>query len=517
VNPGLRAAAFLALALPACAPALAGGPGARAATSAAITPEDLRVRLEIVAHDSMEGREVGTRGMERATRYLTSELERLGLRPAGDDGGWLHRVELVRTRVAMEARLGDDPLPAGGLFPVNGIGGIPATSRTRVQGSVAYAGWQLDPRVAPGDELAPEALRDAVLVVRVGAPPGVPGVAGTRPRFDPQRLFRAASGLQAVILVAEGPLEEFLDYAAGLARSGSVEAAGAAREEPGEGPVVFLASAAVAARLVGRPRDEGRPSAGGGAFRAELRRSVEPVEASNVVAVVPGRDPSLSAEYVALGAHHDHDGIGPPVDGDSIYNGADDDGSGTVALLEIAERLAALPPERRPARSILLVWHTAEEKGLLGSAAFTERPTVPRDAIVAQLNLDMVGRNHPDTLHVVGARRIATVLGDVVEAVNGRQERPFVLDRTWDAPGHPERIYCRSDHYSYARFGIPIAFFFTGLHEDYHRPSDTAEKVDYGKLARVTRLVHDVAVEVADRPERPRPDRPVPPPGAPCT
>jgi hypothetical protein len=231
-----------------------------------------------------------------------------------------------------------------------------------------------------------------------------------------------------------------------------------------------------------------------------------PAYARNVVAILRGSDPVLRNEYVAIGAHNDHIGMRrPPVDHDSlraynveltklgapvwdrrsrarrdslraqihinvdslhklhparldsIANGADDDGSGTVTVLEIAEALAALP--EKPKRSILFVWHTAEEKGLLGSKWFTEHPTVPREQIVAQLNMDMVGRGSAadiaggsaDYLQLVGSRRVSTELGDLVEAVNAASPRPFKFDYQFDANGHPERIYCRSDNYNYAR------------------------------------------------------------------
>src|SRR5439155_1217788 len=196
---------------------------------------------------------------------------------------------------------------------------------------------------------------------------------------------------------------------------------------------------------------------------------------------------------------------------DSIANGADDDGSGSVAALEIAERIASL--KRKPKRSILFVWHTGEEKGLLGSRYFTDHPTVPRDSIVAQLNMDMVGRGAasdetgrtkdaapllggPRYLQLVGSRRLSTELGDLVEAVNRAGRHGLAFDYAIDADGHPSNIYCRSDHYEYARYGIPITFFTTGLHSDYHQVSDEPEYIDYEHMARVANLVEDVALHV---------------------
>jgi len=322
------------------------------------------------------------------------------------------------------------------------------------------------------------------------------------------------------------------------------------------------------------------PGVAGATARLDVRVKVEPTPAParNVVAIVPGSDSVLRGEYVAIGAHNDHLGIDrtaadhdslriwnhvvrpegaddfgkqpspsqkaivdvavarfhartPGVRRDSIYNGADDDGSGSVAILEIAERIATLAP--RPKRSFLFVWHTAEEKGLLGSRYFTDHPTVPRDSIVAQLNLDMVGRGGADDetgrtadktplhggpryLQLVGSRRLSTELGDLVERVNGEDHHDLAFDYALDADGHPSNIYCRSDHYEYARYGIPITFFTTGLHSDYHQISDEPQYIDYEHMARVASLVEDVAVHVANLDHRPVVDHPKPDPSGTC-
>jgi Zn-dependent M28 family amino/carboxypeptidase len=293
--------------------------------------------------------------------------------------------------------------------------------------------------------------------------------------------------------------------------------------------------------------------------------------ARNVIAILPGSDPALRGEYVALGAHDDHVGFTRwPVDhdsmravltvarpmgadspiqpltaaerrrvriltdslhrvhggarADSIFNGADDDGSGSMALLEIAEYLAALPEAERPRRSVLFVWHTGEELGLLGSTWFTDHPTVPRDSIVAQLNMDMIGRGGaddvpnggPQYLQLIGSRRLSTELGDLIERVNRETHAGFVFDYQYDANGHPEQYYCRSDHYEYARWGIPITFFSTGSHRDYHEVTDEPQYIDYDHYARVTTFVRDVALRVANLDHRLVVDRPKPDPHGEC-
>ncbi|MGK2961204.1 MAG: M20/M25/M40 family metallo-hydrolase [Gemmatimonadaceae bacterium] len=320
------------------------------------------------------------------------------------------------------------------------------------------------------------------------------------------------------------------------------------------------------------------PAGDSGTYFQELRATSSrfsggpPGTSSNVIAILRGSDPVLRNEYVAVGAHKDHVGFrrAGPIDHDSlkalnteltrlgaphwngsaaakrdslrkvirinidslralraarpdsISNGADDDGSGSVSVLEIAEALSSL--RVKPKRSIIFVWHTAEEKGLLGAKYFTENPTVPREQIIAQLNLDMVGRGGaadiagggPDYLQLVGSRRLSKQLGDLVEQVNAASSRPFRFDYHFDADGHSERIYCRSDHYLYARYGIPVAFFTTGLHPDYHQVTDEPQYIDYPKLARVANFVRDVAVRVANLETRPVADKPAGDPAARC-
>jgi hypothetical protein len=341
-----------------------------------------------------------------------------------------------------------------------------------------------------------------------------------------------------------------------------------------------LITGAAAAKLFGKPLDSVTVGTAGGSAALATRYTVAPVAAParNVVGIIPGSDPKLKGEYVAIGGHNDHLGVGRPVDHDSIriwnhvvrpegaddggkqatpaqqaqvdsllaayrkahpasarqdstYNGADDDGSGSVSALEIAEYFAGM--RVKPKRSLIFVWHVGEEKGLLGSRFFTDHPTVPRDSIVAQLNMDMVGRGDagdetgrtkdgtplhgsPTYLQLVGSRRLSTELGDLVEQVNKDDHHDLTFDYSIDADGHPSNIYCRSDHYEYARYGIPIVFFTTGLHSDYHQVTDEPEYIDYEHMARVDKLVADVALHVANLDHRVVVDKPKPDPNGAC-
>jgi hypothetical protein len=305
----------------------------------------------------------------------------------------------------------------------------------------------------------------------------------------------------------------------------------------------------------------------GGYFQAvpniRVRDSMMPLgPARNVIAVIPGSDPALRGEYVSISGHNDHVGFNHrPVDHDSIRafdqiirplgadspphapsaaeaaqirtildslrrlhtprldsisNGADDDGSGTIGLIEIAEAFARSGVH--PRRSILLVSHTAEEKGLLGSAWYTDHATVPLDSIVAEFDIDMIGRGAasdiaaggPTYLEVVGLRRLSKEFGDWVESVNAKEPQPFVFDYEYDVPGHPLQYYCRADHYSYARYGIPSVSLSRGEHRDYHQVTDEAQYIDYPDYARLVQMVFDAAVFVANADHAPRLDGPKP-------
>jgi Zn-dependent M28 family amino/carboxypeptidase len=217
-----------------------------------------------------------------------------------------------------------------------------------------------------------------------------------------------------------------------------------------------------------------------------------------VVGILEGSDPDLRNEYVLFSAHMDHIGIRPPVQGDSIANGADDDASGTVAIIEMAEAYAMLNP--RPKRSLIFLAVSGEEKGLWGSEYFAENPSVPLTQIVADLNADMISRNWTDTVVVIGKEH--SDLGSTMNRVNG--EHPELNMDAIDDLWPEERFYFRSDHYNFARKGVPILFFFTGTHEDYHQVTDEVDRINAEKAARIVQLMFYVGLEVANNPQRPQ-------------
>lgn len=526
-------------------------------TVAAITAADLMTRLYIFADDSMMGREAGTAGNAKGTDYIAAQVARMGLRPAGDDGTYFQTIPFKRRAVdpTSSVVVNNSSLSAGKDWAM--LPGAPAPAGT-IQ--FVYGGVIGDnsPRLTAGQAAG------RMVVYRV-LPAGMPLL---------QNPTTYPAGISGVALVGLDPYIGFLSRPTTILDDPS-KPAGAAPY-----PLLLLTGAA-AANAFEAPLASIAPGTVGRSGAFDVRVTTTPVDAParNVVAILPGADDRLRGEYVAIGAHNDHIGVNThPVDhdsiriynhivrpggaedeaksatpaqqaevntalgawraghpgtarADSISNGADDDGSGSVTVLEIAERMAALPV--KPRRSILFVWHVGEEKGLLGSRYYTDHPTVPRDSIVAQLNIDMVGRGdawdvagqtkegapvygNPDYLQLVGSRRLSTELGDIVEAVNREGNHGMKFDYSMDANGHPMNIYCRSDHYEYARYGIPITFFTTGGHSDYHQVTDEPEYIDYPHMARVGNLIEQIAERVANLDHRVVVDHPKPDPVGAC-
>ena len=547
-------AAAVLLPLLGCGPSAgtSSSPAPAGTTAPPITAADLRSRLYAYADDSMQGRRSGTPGNVKATDFIAAEARRIGLEPAGEDGGWFQTIPIALRTLAPASGLAVDGATFKAwddLVPRDQGKGTRSVDGARV----VYGGtWGQD-------LISLEQAQGKLVVITLPPVNGVP--AGTANRAQTTERFRTAAGIVIATLDAIGGSER-LD----LQDTGAQLASGDAPETP----AFIYATSRAAEALLGAPLSTLRAGAEGGTVSGNVGFVDTPAAdpARNVVAILRGSDPALGGQMVAIGAHNDHDGIGPETldhdsirafnrvmrpEGansspgkptaeqaarigtildslrrergprpDSVLNGADDDASGTVGALEIAELLAKGPA--RPKRSLLFVWHTAEEMGLLGSDWFTRHPTVPRDSIVAQLNIDMIGRGGagdipnggPAYLQLIGSRRLATELGELVDRVNAEGKHGFAFDYQYDADGHPSNYYCRSDHYMYARFGIPIAFFTTGSHLDYHQLIDEPQYIEFDKMARVTRLIADVAMALADLDHRIVVDQPKPDPEGVC-
>ena len=508
-----------------------GGPGS-------ITADDLKEWLTYIASDELAGRDTYSPGLGLAAGYIQEHLRAWRVRPAGDHEGYLQTVRVlgVKTtnRSSITVKVGRDSRTfkdgEGVVFPRNS-----GVSRTVTVDRIEFVGYGLDaPGVGHMDFRGKDVKGAAVVWLGPGGPRTVDAAVYRRVLAGRNRY--ATGQQQALASIgpeAPAPGGRRAGDANGQRPAGEPDFTTTQRLDLPIAPSItgsdaflsFLFSRAPATYEDLKRRADARddlPS-----FRLDGVTITFNVDATyeivrtqltqNVVAEVEGSDPRLKSTYVAFGAHYDHVGyaeggtstgsrsapgrVTPGAADDRIWNGADDDGSGTVAMMALARAFEQGP---RPKRSLLFVWHAGEERGLLGSRYFADHPTVPIDSIVAQLNIDMIGRNRDDkpseanTVYVVGSDRISSELHEINREANRALAPPMTIDYEMNDPSDPEQVYYRSDHYSYAAKGIPIIFFTTGLHSDYHANTDEVSRIEFGKLTRVTDLVYETGVRVAN-------------------
>ena len=570
-------------------------------TVPAITANDLRTRLYQISDDSMLGRRVGELGNYKATTYIAAEFKRLGLKPAGDNGGYFQNLAFGPA----EFDIATSKLIAGGAAlapgrdwipiapsPANGLGAKADLSNVQV----VFAGrWRdtsvtLDPAVFKGkiavftsnaagaglivagrgaarvlrcdsvpDKFGADAAARVEAAVRAdsaagrGGRGGAAGGGGRGGAAAAGRDMRAqTAGAVAVLIISTDSIPAAASTGAFNGRNSMqstfpTPVAGSL----GAGAI----TSAAAERLFGKPVEQLAVGATGQSVSAAWNYDwhISKTPARNVIAILPGTDPSRSAEYVLISAHNDHNGINPvavdhdslravnivtrpqgnndpacrptdeqqrridaliaharsirPPRRDSIMNGADDDGSGTAVMLEIAEKFAS----EKPARSIIFVSHTGEEAGLLGSRWFTDHPTIPLASIAAALNMDMVGKGRtdqvkfggPTSIQMLGSRRLSRPFGDIIDSVNATRSETMAIDRSWDVSANPMNRFCRSDQVNYVHHDVPVTYFSLGYAEDYHQPTDEPQYIDYDHAARLGRFVHDIAWAISQRKDRP--------------
>lgn len=476
-----------------------------------IREDDLRRDLFTLAGDAMRGREAGTLDEMRATIWVAEQLRGIGVQPMGEEGTYFQWFNVQRTRVSTigsSVRIGGKPFALWSeITPASNTVGD-------VVGQTVFAGDGSDTTIDVRGRVAVVTLRPTSQGTRTTV--NTPEYRAVRQGISVQSNALSRRGAAAVIIVADSLGEMMFDAVARLQSRGAYTVIGGAnRFAPGGGR-----------GGEGRAGGGGRGGRGGGGpftqpvpvllvhrdALAQLREDGQGVEihlrserfdtpSVNIIGVVRGTDPVLRNEYVVFSSHQDHDGVRYSVDGDSIWNGADDNGTTSVALLAIARAWVRQPSKR----SALFIYHGAEERGLLGSLWHAAHPVVPLSSMAAVLNGDMIGRNHPDTASILGVQpphRNSTALVQMALEANTRTGK-FVLDSLWDRPSHPEGWYFRSDHVPYARLNVPALFFSTNLHDDYHTPRDNPDRIDYAKLTRMTQWMYLTGWLVANARERP--------------
>ncbi len=494
-----------------------------------ITAEGLRADLSVLADDSLEGRDTGKEGLNKAANYLAARYKTLGLEPVGDNGSYFQHFDL------------DAPITNSVSYTVTDLEGNVVDESTHspesiatfstliggsgsVSGDIIFAGYGIVDEEKGINQLPEEVEGKWFLLF-----------------YDRQITnFRALQGMigegKAVgaILIMDKDAEAFKTQAErqqdSFGKPGRLslsylnsddEFASAVERVDPEFAATLLGLEDVSALWELESKVKESPDA----FEASpLKYSLKhipdyenaKVTVQNVVAFIEGSDSLLKNEVVVLSSHYDHVGIGrPDSTGDTIYNGADDDGSGTVATLHAAQAIMnAVQAGAELKRSVLFLHVAGEEKGLLGSRYYSDHPIFPIEETVANINIDMVGRldpeheNDPDYIYVIGGKIISSGLQAMMEEANMQSVNITLSDRYNDLDD-PNQFYRRSDHWNFGRLGVPFVFFFNGTHADYHRPSDSVDKIHFDALTKRTQLVYMTTAKVANAAERPEVDNQV--------
>ena len=455
-----------------------------------IREADLKRDLFALAGDAMRGREAGTLDEMTASAWVAERAREAGLQPAGDNGTYFQFFPLERLRVSASSTV-----TLAGKNLKMGVDVVPdATVAASIDAPVT---------VVEGDKFEGVDVKGRVLVVRYAPAEQASQDAGPRTTAalrtwarGIQRTVTPSAPAAIVAVVPDTAKEQWERVAITFPR-------GSYGLDP-DGTGIALAPSRAVPLLYVHESALGGPVGADARMLASISTDRFTYPSVNIVARVPGRDPALRDQYVLFSAHQDHDGERFTVNGDNIWNGADDNATTAVAVLAIGRAMAAKPGRR----SALFVWHGAEERGLMGSRWYVKHPTVPLKAIVAVLNGDMMGRNDPNTaalLGAVGPHRNSPELVQVALDANQKVTK-FTIDSSWDDPQHREGWYYRSDHLPYARAGVPALFFTTLLHADYHTPFDNPDRIDVAKLTKMTKWMYATGRAVAEADKAPAVD-----------
>jgi len=481
-----------------------------------ITAEDLKVHLDVIASDEFRGRNTPSQELKITSRYIATFAKSYGLKPLMPDGSYLQEIPLDMSTIdqaqtQMELRMGKRIKNFS--FPEDfGIYGRSFLDM-KISGDVLFVGFGLSSPESDWDDLEGLDLQGKVVVM---LDPDLPEDHKLRTPENRRLLYRrsrviGSRGAAAVLIVVSKKREKnfsdngyFFDNTSRCQLGDDLKTISASASQQ-----TYLRAEirhAMAAEILGISITEledmffalrgGKQIPGSKLHNRRMDISIvtqkQKDKTYNVVGWLEGTDERLKEEYVLFGSHHDHLGTREG----KVFNGADDNGSGTVAMLELAQALQIA----RPKRSVIFVWHTAEEKGLWGSRYFVEHSHAPVEKMSAELNMDMICRNDPNHLYIIGSNKLSTELDAIINAVNDKHIH-MNLDYKYEDPQHPDNFFFRSDQYPYIQYGIPAAWYFCGTTEDYHQETDTIDRVDFAKMERITRFVYLTAMVIGNKPE----------------
>ncbi|HET9530361.1 MAG TPA: M28 family peptidase [Blastocatellia bacterium] len=507
-----------------------------------INAQEMKEWLTYLSSDEFEGRATFTEGLGLAAGYMAGLLKSWGVKPGGPNGSYFQRVAVLgvksdnRSTVTVEANGQTRTFKnkEGISFPANSGG-----KRAFTADQIEFLGYGLNAPAINHNDFAGKQVKGKVVVYLGGSGPKGLGPQYRRALTSRSRFATEQSGAIATIgpgggfaggrggnqTTAPGQLPA-PDFTTAQRLDNVIAPAVSASDEFFE---FLLSSSDVRYAELKEKASSGEPLPTFTLKNVKLTFNIDAdytvvrtQYTRNVIGIIEGSDAKLKETYVAYGSHYDHVGysegevaqsengarrlqprgrVTAGAEHDRVWNGADDDGSGTVAMLAIAKAFAV---GKKPRRSILLVWHSGEERGLWGSRYFVDYPTVPLDKIVAEINMDMVGRNRDNKeeeankVYVVGSDRISTEFHNITVEANDALSKPLALDYEMNDPTDLEQIYYRSDHYSYAAKGIPVVFLTTGLHPDYHANTDHADKINYEKMTRISQYAYEIGARTAN-------------------
>jgi len=480
--------------------------------AASISVNDLKSRLEIIAADDMQGRDTGKEGQKKAAAYIQGQFEQFGIGPMKALGGYQQPYSInVTYPDTVRVISGKDTFKLLEDIYAFNLGDM----RLEAQ-EVIYAGYGIHSKTY--SDYAGVDVRGKVVMVSAGEPRSKGRSLVDTAQYSTEwstdwrsKIMVAQMRGAKALLVIDGKFATSVVQLGRYIQRPSMDVTGEAEEMTM--PVVFLSSKVgdIILKRGGEKKRHGQLEKAmekkGHTYNKalksplvlEVKRHREKLVAENVLGFIEGSD--RREEVVVISCHYDHLGM---KDGE-IYNGADDDGSGTTALLELAETFATAKREGKgPRRSLLFIAFSGEEKGLLGSEFYAANPVIPLERTMVNLNIDMIGRidsqHAPDSnyVYLIGADKISQDLHELSETANATYTQ-LALDYTYNDERDPNRFYYRSDHYNFAKNGIPVIFYFTGVHEDYHKPTDTVDKIMFPKMQRIVQLIFHTAWELANR------------------
>lgn len=483
-----------------------------------ISPARLRDHMKVLASDSLEGRETGQKGIQLAADYISKNIRNLGLYAPNAQQGYLHPVAFTYSKW-----LDTDMYISGKRYRLMwDYLAMPENNENKEiikDSEVLFLGYGIDSPEYSDYKKAD--VKDKIIMINKGEPWNKDGnscISGTKDtsawsRDLKMKLKVAKEKGVKLVLIIEDDIKKLVEDNRSKLLSANLQL-GNLKDKPLTTANHVFISSTIAKDIIGKNEKKiikarkkiakGKPSNVKleTDFIINMAKEVKVLEGNNIIGYIEGK--TKKDEYIIVSAHYDHLGKR----GDEIFNGADDNASGTSTLLELARACqGAVLEGNRPERSIVFVWFCGEEKGLLGSEYYSENPVFPLASTVADINVDMIGRvdekykDNPDYIYVIGSDRLSTDLHKINEAANQKYTQ-LILDYTYNDEKDPNKFYYRSDHYNFAKKGIPSIFYFSGTHEDYHRTTDDIEKINFDKMAGIGRLIFHTLWELANRPER---------------